>query len=394
MRVLLINQYFPPDAAATAHIAGELASDLAKEHDVWVVAGRPSYNPEAGALAPTAAHVIRAASTAFARRTIVGRIANYASFTVAATIRACLAPRPDVVVTMTDPPTIGLVGVIASMWHRRPLVQICQDIFPDIAIALGKLRSSLVAKVWSRLNLLVRHRASKLIVVGRDMREKLVRADVPSEKVVFVPNWAEEQVAHEDELHRIRGEMNWDGSFVVMHAGNIGLAQNLSVVLEAAERLRDQPDILFVFLGDGAVKHSLVDEARRRQLSNVVFQPYLPRKDAQLVMAAADAHIVSLVPGLWGCAAPSKTYGVMAAGRPFVAAVDEGSEPARIIEEFDCGVRVPPGDSLALAAAVPELRKHGPQMGHRSLEAFRARYTRDRGTTAISTILQQCSISG
>src|SRR3954469_7266880 len=132
-----------------------------------------------------------------------------------------------------------------------------------------------------------------------------------------------------------------------MHAGNMGLAQNLDVLVDAAERLRDHSDIRLLFLGDGAAKPRRGREARRRRLANLAFLPYRPKDEAQALMSAADMHVVSLVPGLWGCATPSKVYGIMAAGRPYVAAVDAGSEPDRIASELGCGVRTEAGDPAA-----------------------------------------------
>jgi glycosyltransferase involved in cell wall biosynthesis len=239
----------------------------------------------------------------------------------------------------------------------------------------------------------VRQQASRLIVVGRDMKEKLVSDGVPEEKIVFVPAWATQQPVDRTEIESIRREMDWLRTRVVMHAGNMGLAQNLDVVLESAERLRDEDHLSFVFLGDGAAKPRLMAESQRRGLSNIQFLPYRPRLSAQAIMAAADLHIVSLVPGLCGCAAPSKTYSVMAAGRPFVAAVDEGAEPARIIEEFSCGRHVLAGDSEGLSQAIVEILRDDPdELGRQGLKAFHAHYTRQQATSAIQSVLEQAAV--
>jgi len=124
-RLLLLNQYFPPDASATAHLLGELASDLAERHETWVVAGRPSYNPAAGAQPPEGVRVLRARSTRFDRSTMAGRLANYISFVVGAAVNAIRMPRPDVIVAFTDPPVIGLLGAALAALRRRPFVYVC-----------------------------------------------------------------------------------------------------------------------------------------------------------------------------------------------------------------------------------------------------------------------------
>ncbi|MEY2513353.1 MAG: colanic acid biosynthesis glycosyl transferase WcaI [bacterium] len=389
MRILFINQYFPPDAANSAYILGELAEDLARHHEVQVLAGRPSYSAASTTFRPHGVELVHVPSTTFDRRSIIGRLANYATFSAAAALRSCRLPRPDLVVAMTDPPIVGLVGLLAARRYRRPLVQISHDVYPDIAVVLGRVHSRVLVRVWRRLNRAVRSNAASIIVVGRDMSERLIVESVDPAKIHVIPTWAAAQTVDPAVRASTRRAIGWDDSFVVMHAGNVGLAQNVDVLLDAAAELRDTPEILFVVLGDGAAKADLQARAAGEQLDSVVFLPHRPRADAQLLMQAADVHVVTLAPGLWGCAAPSKTYGIMAAGRPFIAVVDEGSEPARIVADFDCGEFVPAGDGRGLAAAIR--RMQGCDLdarGQRALDAFREHYTRERATEATRAHLQ------
>lgn len=389
MRILFINQYFPPDAANSAYILGELAEDLARHHEVQVLAGRPSYNAGSTTFRPEAVDVVRVRSTTFDRTSIVGRLVNYATFSAASAARACLLPRPDLVVAMTDPPVIGLVGLLAAKRYRRPLVQISHDVYPDIAVALGRVRSPLLVRLWRRLNRTVRSAAASIIVVGRDMQERLVAESVDPAKIEVIPTWASAHPVDAGLRALTRENMTWEDAFVVMHAGNAGLAQNLGVLLDAAAELRDDEGVLFVVLGDGAAKPGLQARATRERLDNVVFLAHRPKKEAQDLMQAADLHVVTLVPGLWGCAAPSKTYGIMAAGRPFVAVVDEGSEPARIVRDFDCGEYVRAGDGHGLASAIRRMRESElDEAGHRALVAFREHYTRESATRATRAHLE------
>lgn len=389
MRILLINQYFPPDASNSAYILGELAEDLARHHEVQVLAGRPSYSAGSTTFRPERVEVVRVRSTTFDRASIVGRLVNYATFTAASALRSCRLQRPDLVVAMTDPPVVGLVGLLAARRYGCPLVQISHDVYPDIAIALGRLHSTVLVRGWRGLNAVVRSGAASIIVVGRDMSERLVAEGVDPMKIEVVPTWASAQPVDAGVRTEARRAMGWNDVFVVMHAGNAGLAQNLGVVLDAANALRDEKAILLVVLGDGAAKAGLEARAARERLQNVIFLAHRPKDEAQLLMHAADLHVVSLVPGLWGCAAPSKTYGIMAAARPFVAAVDDGSEPARIVSDFDCGEHVPAGDGPALAAAILRMRASElDEAGQRALHAFREHYTRERATEATRAHLE------
>ena len=390
VRILFINQYFPPDAANSSYILGELAEDLARHHDVQVLAGRPSYSAVATTFRPQGVDIVRVWSTTFDRTSIVGRLVNYATFSVSSAFRACRLQRPDLVVAMTDPPIIGLVGLLAARRYCRPLVQISHDVYPDIAMALGRVRSRLLVRAWRRINATVRSAAASIIVVGRDMSERLIAESVDPAKIEVIPTWASAQPVDAAVRARTRREMGWGDTFVVMHAGNAGLAQNLGVVLDAAEALRDEQDVRIVVLGDGAAKRGLQARAARADLQNVVFLAHRPKEEAQRLMQAADLHVVTLVPGLWGCAAPSKTYGIMAAARPFVAVVDEGSEPARIVRDYDCGTHVHAGDGRGLADAIRRLR--GTELdaaGQRALVAFREHYTREQATTATRIHLER-----
>src|SRR4051794_6066476 len=249
MRILIVNQYFPPDASATAYLLGELTEDLARHHDVTVVAGQPSYSAESSRYRPEGVTVVRAPSTRFSRTTLVGRASNYLSFLASSLVRGALLRRPDVVVAMTDPPVIGVVGTLLSMRYRRPLVHVVHDLYPDIAIALGKLPPGRPAALWRALNAFVWRRAALVCAVSRDMRAKLIDRGVPAERIEVVPTWASPQEPDAAGAAALRRELGWDGRLVVMHAGNLGLAQDAGTILTAAERLRDRDEVSFVFLG-------------------------------------------------------------------------------------------------------------------------------------------------
>jgi colanic acid biosynthesis glycosyl transferase WcaI len=390
LRILIVNKYFPPDTANTAQLLGELSSDLALGNLVEVIVGRPSYDP--GRLAPTPAGVtVRTVpSSSLGRGSVARRLVDYLSFLVMALGAACLARRPDVVVSMSDPPPVGVIGALAAARHRCVFVQICHDMHPDITIALGKVREGMLTRVWRSINRYVQRRAVRIVVVGRDMEEKLVAEGVPRERLRFIPTWASAQENDPQDLAAVRSEYGWSGKFVVMHAGNMGLSQNLGMYAQVAHLLRDLEDLVIVFVGDGPARESLVREAVADELASLQFLGRVPKSEAQRLMAAADIHIVSLIPGLWGCAAPSKTYGIMAAGRPFIASVDAESEPARIVHEFDCGFVVPAGSAHDLAEAIREARGAPlAEMGRRAQLGFQARYERTMATRSIATVLRE-----
>ncbi len=398
MRILVLNQYFHPDLAATGQLLTELCEDLSEHHDVRVVAGRPSYDPleaqPARGLVSEDRHgeirVYRTWSTSFPRRWMAGRLANYATYLASCMAGALRGGRPDVILTMTDPPMVAATALLAARMRGASFVYVHQDVFPEVALVLGRLREGPLADGLRRVNRLLRRRAARVVAIGRDMEARLLEQGVPLDKVEVIPNWADGSLIRPVEgPSPLRAEWGWRDRFVVMHSGNVGLSQGLETLVAAADLLRSHPDILIAIVGEGASKADLRRDAARRRLENVVFLPYQPKKALPESLAAADVHLLSLKRGLAGYIVPSKTYGIMAAGKPFIAAVEEGSEPALIVEEHGCGIRIEPGDPHALAGAILRARDEPlEEMGRRGRQAFEKLYDRPIATAAYRELLE------
>jgi colanic acid biosynthesis glycosyl transferase WcaI len=399
VRILVLNQYFHPDRASTSQILTELCEDLAEHHRVTVVAGRPSYDPverrPVRGLVSVDQHgpirVLRTWSTTFPRRNMAGRLANYATYVASCLAGAVRAERPDVILVMTDPPVVAAAAMAVSAARGVPFVYVSQDVFPDAGVAMGRIRGRALVEGLRRLNGMLRGRAAAVVAIGRDMQQRLLAQGVPPEKVHLIPNWADGSLIRPfDGPSRLRAEQGWEEQFVIMHSGNVGLSQDLEVLIEAADRLRDHDDLMFAIVGHGAAKEGLRREVRRGRLKNVRFLPYQPKEALSDSLGAADVHVVGLRRGLAGCIVPSKVYGIMAAGRPFIAAVDDGAEPALLAQEHGCGVRAEPGDPEALARAILDMRG-GPldAMGKRGREALERLYDRPIATAAYRNLLEK-----
>jgi colanic acid biosynthesis glycosyl transferase WcaI len=223
------------------------------------------------------------------------------------------------------------------------------------------------------------------------MNEKLRRDGVPHTKLEFISNWASIDVRRRDGAAEARRTMGWGDDFVVMHAGNVGLAQGLDALVDAAAMLPARPELRFVVLGDGAARESLERRAERSGVDKIDFVPYQPRERARDLMATADLHVISLRQGLAGAAVPSKVYEILALGRPFVAAVEPNSEIARIVEETGAGIRVDPGDAAALAASVldfAEGSKDPSEAGRRGRAEFESKYTSELAIAKYRSLLE------
>jgi glycosyltransferase involved in cell wall biosynthesis len=399
MRVLVVNQYFYPDQSSTAQLLTELCEDLAEYYDVTVICGRPSYSPVTAARRRGIVRrerygrvkILRTWSTSFPRDSIVGRLSNYGTYLASSFVGGLMASRPDVVITMTDPPFVALVAMVVSKLRRAPFVYVNQDVFPEVALALGVLREGRTARGLRSLNGHLRSSAAAVVAIGGEMRDRLIALGTPASKVRVIENWADTSAIQPVErVSPMRIAQGWTDRRVVMHSGNVGLSQDLWALVDAAELLHDRHDILIVIVGEGGAKQGLRRRAADKGLDNVLFLPYQPKESLSASLGAADLHFIGLHKGLGGFIVPSKVYGIMAAGRPFLAAVEPGTEPDRIAQAFDCGVTTPPGDPAAIAAGIREAMSLDlPAMGERAREAAVARFDRRIATASYKALLEE-----
>jgi glycosyltransferase involved in cell wall biosynthesis len=381
MHILLLNQYYPPDTSATAKMAVQVAEKLAERHQVTVVAGRPSYDPDE--FYPFAflrrdirdnVTVERVASTAYPRHQMRRRVSNYLSYLALAVPRA-LAIHPDIVLAMTDPPVAGIAGAFIARMADRPFVYNIRDLYPDMAIGGDIVRPNRWVDRWEKMHRRALHQAVRVIVLGDDMRERIISKGVSPDRVVVVRDGASFPPSPPERNDLVVQKIRCDFSFVALHAGNLGFYGAWDSLLKAAHILRNENTGL-VFVGDGANRAAM--EVSAKPLPNVRFLPFFPSEQVPHVMMAGDVHIVTVRRGLEGVVVPSKLYSILAAGRPVLAIAAAESDAARIVRESGCGISADPDDPAAIAAAIRELRNDQNrliQMGIRAKETA-AKYAR------------------
>jgi len=330
--VLLLNLYFPPDTSATAKMARSVVDALSIAHNVTVLCGRPSYDPaERRAWRPYRTEfagrtrIIRAGSTDFPRFDMKKRVINYISYVGLAFPRALFAPC-DVLVAMTDPPFQGIVGAIAAMLKRKPYVYNIRDLYPDMAVGGSIVKPGLLARIWERLHRWALRRATRVIVLGEDMRARIVAKGVEPARVLIVRDGAEILPANTplpapdpEVVDAIRGNF----SFVLVHAGNLGFYGAWNTLVTAARNLASG-GVGLVFVGDGAQRPEI--ETLAAGSGNIRFLEFFPGSKIPSVLAAADAHVITVKHGLEGVVVPSKMYGILAAGKPIVAVAPKESD--------------------------------------------------------------------
>jgi colanic acid biosynthesis glycosyl transferase WcaI len=381
MHILLFNQYYPPDTSATAKMAVQIAEKLAQRHRVTVLAGRPSYDPDE--YYPYSFQrkdvrndvtVERVGSTAYPRHQMWRRVSNYLSYLALAVPRA-LAIRPDIVLAMTDPPVAGIAGAFVARMSNRPFVYNIRDLYPDMAVGGEIVNSGFWVDGWEKMHRRALRHAARVVVLGDDMRDRIIAKGVAPERVVIVRDGSSVSSSLPEPSDPLMQKIRSGFSFVAIHAGNLGFYGAWNTLLEAARILRNE-NIGLVFVGDGAKRATL--EATAQPSPNVRFLPFFPVQQVPQVMMAGDVHIVTVRRGLEGVVVPSKLYSILAAGRPVLAVAPASTDAARIVTETGCGMSADPDDPAAVAAALSQLRNDPArlaQMGVRAREVA-AKYAR------------------
>ena len=375
MHILLLNEYYPPDTSATARMAAQVAERLVQQHQVTVLAGRPSYDPDETYPFAPLHRTIRnrvavecVGSTAYPRHQMRRRVSNYLSYLALAVPRA-LALRPDVILAMTDPPVAGIAGAFIARLSGTPLVYNIRDLYPDMALGGNIVRPNKWVARWEQMHRSALKQASRVIVLGDDMRDRILSKGIRPENVVVVRDGATISNEAMPEVNDpIVQELRCGFPFVAVHAGNLGFYGAWDTVLHAAKILSNE-NAAVVFVGDGASRASLEHSAKGSP--NVRFLPFRPVEQVPHVMAAGDVHIITVKRGLEGVVVPSKLYSTLAAGRPILVIAAPESDAARIVTAAGCGLAADPDDPAAVAAAIRQLRDHPvrlAEMGRRARE--------------------------
>lgn len=334
----------------------------------------------------------------FSRQNLFGRALDYLSFYMLAFIAMMRAVGPgDLVVAKTDPPLISIIAAAVARFKHATLINWLQDLFPEVAQALGVRPISLLfsplraARDWSL------RRAALNVVLGYRMRDLVVARGVPSGRVAIVPNWHVGLPPDVDwrDQNPLRAEWGLREKFVVAYSGNLGRAHDSQTLFETMLRLANDENIHFLLIGGGAKYAVLKKEVSRLGLKNVTFKPYQPIERLPDSLGVADVHVVTLLPQLEGLIVPSKFYGIIAAGRPCVFVGEERGELGSIIRETSCGAVVAPGRAEELAEFLGDLAKDpeaAAQLGENARALHKERYDKQVTFERWKTLLRQTAV--
>ena len=384
-----MNQFFPPDAAPTGQLLGDLACELTRRgHDVTVLTGNSTYGPDHGN-SLQGIRVVRVPVVSFSRMRAT-RLLSWTSFLVASALRSLLLPKQHLVIALTTPPALSVIAACcARLWSARLWIWE-MDLYPDIAICLQEVQSD---ATWVRcLSGLIhwsRRSAYGIVALGECMQARLTEGGVDPSKVVIAQNWTAGGRSEPRPVPK-------DGPLRILYSGNFGLAHDRDTICDVIRALKNDDRFRFAFIGDGANKRMLEQVCQEEQLKNVTFRPYGSAADLERNLAECDISLVTLKPEAIGAVVPSKVYRSFAARRPVLFIGPSRAESARCLKRYESGWAFEAGDAdgvIALLRTIWSNRQMVALAGDKAYDGYMLHHTVSAGTERIVRALTPASNS-
>ncbi len=384
MRMLFINQFFWPDSSATSQQLTDLVAALAARGvDVAVLCGEGGYAAAAGAVPPPAEiHRVRAMPFTRGR---MGRMFSYLSFYATAFAKGIALRKADVVVSMTTPPLISLLGAAIKLLRGSRHFIWEQDLYPEIAVDLQYLKAGgFLHRVTGWLADQVRRHANGIIALGPCMKERLVARGVDPDKIAIAEHWASSTAIKPMPRPGDPREL------VLLYSGNFGMAHDLETIQATIHALQGDRRFRFIFAGTGDKRKTLAAFCKANGIRSVELRPFVDRDKLSEGLAVGDIGLVTQQDASCGAVVPSKVYGILAAGRPLFFIGPPNATPARVIDRHGCGWRVNSGDVAGATELLRYLADH-PELvqaaGQRAREALVQWYDLPQSVERIGNIL-------
>jgi colanic acid biosynthesis glycosyl transferase WcaI len=385
VRILIVNQFFWPDVAPTGQYLCDLVRHLSAEgHEVTVICSEGAYSHVSDhEEEPPPATILRIPGFTY-RRGAIARLLSYTTFFAGALWYQLRTPRPDVTVSMTTPPLLAVAGNLMKALRGTKHFIWEMDIFPDAFVSLGALTAhGLAARVLGKIQAAVRRRSDGIIVLGPCMRTRLLGDGTPDRLIHVAENWA-------DGTRIQAGPNRGSGPLNIFYSGNLGLAHDVDTIAEAIRHFNNDGRFRFTFAGGGVGRDRLEKLCSAGGFANVSFPPYVTREQMNEHLSQADLGLVTERSACIGTVVPSKTYALMAAGRPILFIGPKESTPALLLERFQCGWQVDPGDTEMLVSLLEWLADRRETLwvhGQRARAAFETHYDLPLGVARVAAAL-------
>lgn len=407
MKILSLPAYFTPESVAGSHLGADLNKAFIKEgFEIILYVPSPSrgltreerirYRKKHreklydGRMTVNRFPMFREGTNPFLRTL------RYALCSLLQFFKGWAASGTDIVFVASTPPIQGTVAALLKKVKKIPFVYWLQDIFPDSLVNTGLTKKgSLLWKAGRILENFTYRNADKIIVISKDFKNNLLQKGVPDEKIKIIYNWVDEKmivnISRDNNILIKRYNLSKD-KFYITHCGNIGLTQNMDMLLDAATELEHFEDIMFVLIGDGSYKEQVKAKIESYNIKNVILLPFQPYEDISHVFSLGDASLVISKPGIGENSVPSKTWSIMSAGCPVLASFDE-NELKNIIESNACGIFTRSGDKKAFKEAIITLyndRRKCLELGRNARNFILNNLTVKKGTTEYVEVIKQC----
>lgn len=403
-KIVFVNRFYWPDELSTSQILTDLAEYLSSKGTyVSVVTSRLNYALPEKRLPPCETRngvvIHRVWTTAFHRSSLVGRMSDFLTFYIFATLLLLRhVRRGDMVIAKTDPPLIQIFAWFATWVKRGRLINWCQDLFPEIiyAVSMAKTRGP-VGNILRHLRNFALRRSEFNVTITSEMCKTLVVQGIDQKRMHVISNWCDRLIEPvSDEANTLRRHWQLKDQFVVGYSGNLGRAHIPDKMYELVNELKGIDNLKFLFIGSGQGMNWLKEQCQRQGHDHVVFKPYQPRASLSLSLSVPDLHLISLRRGCQHVLAPSKLYGILAAGRPIAFFGDPDCELAQEIEVSQLGITLSPDDPTGwreLMHRTIEDKVKLTAMGTNARQAYKTRYATGRSLDAWQRIIEQSSIA-
>jgi colanic acid biosynthesis glycosyl transferase WcaI len=388
MRILLLNQFFWPDSAATSQLLTDLARGLKdRGHDVYVICTDGEYAVKDESNDPRV-NIERIKAAPF-KRGKLARALTYASFLIACIFRGLLSPRPDLVITLTTPPLLSLIGTLIKTFRGSNHFIWEMDVYPDVAVDLNYIKAGgFLDRIAGALADYSRRKADGVLALGNCMRRRLMARGIPGEMIHVADNWVDGEAIRPVPRPVVQDRL------VLLYSGNLGLAHDADTLSDAMQQLKEDVRFRFIFAGGGSLRKHLEERCREMNIAAAEFRSYSLRAELGDSLGACDVGLITQRKSCLGSVVPSKIYGLLAAGRPVLFVGPAESTVAEIISRFRCGWQINNGDVSGLISLLKSLASEPLQVeiaGRRARKAFEENYDLPLGVARVCSYVGAAS---
>ena len=396
-RIIFVNRFFYPDISATSQVLSELVFGLAENaNSIMILTSRSAYDDPA-VVFPTSqqmhgVEIIRVGRSRFARTNYLGRLFDLAGFYLLLSVSLFKIVRADdVLICKTDPPLLLVLGGLIKRIKKCQLISWNQDLFPEIAAQyFNRFGLRLLYPLLYRLRNSALKRCDQSVVISTTMKSKLNALDI--DRIHVITNWGKPIKADFNKVRALKKNWNLEDKFVVEYSGNFGFVHEYETIKNTIELLKDNSDIVFLFIGSGIHNESLQKHTQASKLNNVIFKPYQAASDLCESLSLADLHLITFRPQMEGLMFPSKFYSICAAARPVLFIGDSHGELADIIKSNDCGECFDVGQAQQLVDYLLKSSsdvEHLAKQGQNARELFQQCYTLNHAQEKWQQVLEE-----